>query len=70
MLRLVLVASAWAAAASGTQLAFGEAIGQPSQERQEQFERQLKARSAQPADPEPRERNHDDAIEPWELVGV
>jgi hypothetical protein len=57
-------------AVSGTQLAVGDDIGVPAREREEQLEQELKARRAPPPPAEPRERTHDDAIEPWELVGV
>jgi hypothetical protein len=62
--------SVWATAASGTQLVVGDDIGVPAREREERIERELKARSAPPPDLQQRERPHDDAIEPWELVGV
>jgi len=60
----------WAIAVSGTQLVVGDDIGVPAREREERIEQELKARRAPPRQIEPRERTHDDAIEPWELVGV
>jgi hypothetical protein len=70
VVRIALGVMAWAAAVGGTQLVVGDDIGAPALEREERLEQELKARSAPPPDPEPRERTHEDAIEPWELVGV
>jgi hypothetical protein len=70
VVRLLLGVTLWSMAVSGTQLVVGDDIGLPAREREERIERELKARSAPPPDPQQRERTHDDAIEPWELVGV
>jgi hypothetical protein len=37
---------------------------------EERIELQLKERGAPAADPTPRDRTREDAIEPWELVSV
>jgi hypothetical protein len=65
-----LGAFVWSLAVSGTQLFVGDDIGLPMREREERLEQELKARDAPPPDSEEPERSHDDAIEPWELVGV
>jgi hypothetical protein len=68
--RAVIGAGVWALAVSGTQLFVGDAIGLPMREREERLEQELKARGAPPPDSEEPARTHEDAIEPWELVGV
>jgi hypothetical protein len=66
-----MAGAAWLAAASVAQAALGPEIGRAVQQMEERIEQQLKGkRAAPPRDPQPTERSHEEAIEPWELVSV
>ena len=68
-LRLGVAAVSWVAAAWLAENALGPDIGRASRRLEQRIEMQLN-RETEPSPPAQPERSHEDAIEPWELVGV
>jgi hypothetical protein len=70
-MRLGVAVAPWAVAAWLAESTLGADIGRAGHKLEQRIEMQLK-REAVPAPPPPSqpERTHEDAIEPWELVGV
>jgi hypothetical protein len=68
-MRLGVALASWVVAAWVAEGALGADIGREGRKLEERIELQLKGGSGQQSAPQP-PRSHEDAIEPWELVGV
>jgi hypothetical protein len=68
-MRLGVAVASWVVAAWVAEGALGADIGREGQKLEERIEMQLRGGGGQPSPPQPA-RSHEDAIEPWELVGV
>ena len=69
-IRLGVAVASWAAAAWLAESTLGPDIGRARRKLQQRIEMQLKREAAPAPPPTQPERSHEDAIEPWELVGV
>jgi hypothetical protein len=69
-LRWSVAAATWTLAGWIAEDAVGAELGVPGHDTEERIELQLRGRSGPALTPEQPQRSHDDAFEPWELVGV
>jgi hypothetical protein len=70
LVRLGVAAVSWAVAAWFAESTLGPDIGRASRRLEQRIEMQLKKEALPAPPPVQPERSHEEAIEPWELVGV
>jgi hypothetical protein len=69
-MRLGVAVAPWALAAWLAESTLGPDIGRAGRKLEQRIEMQLKREAVPTPAPAQPERSHEDAIEPWELVGV
>jgi hypothetical protein len=69
-MRLGVAVASWVVAAWLAEGALGADIGRAGHKLEERIEMQLKGGAGPPQFAPPPARSHEEAIEPWELVGV